>query len=152
MLNVGRLILLLVGVSFSATGLTDDASPSTSSVDVLPPVTLSIESAHHGLDYAPRWRLTHHPVATPTYTNDWSPRSMNVAFHDSGTFSRMSKLRNLSLLTFAEIGRARLFLGVDDNGIVGVHLRAFHRLGDERYLEVARMPYLKKDQPPADTE
>jgi len=149
MLDVGRLTLLLVGMSLSATGLADDASASTTSAELLPPVTYAVEASHGDWNYAPRWRLAHDAVDMPSYANDWSQRSMNVAFHDSDTFSRMSKLRNLSLLTFAEIGRARLFLGVDDNGIVGVHLRAFHRLGDERYLEVVRMPYLKKAQPPA---
>lgn len=151
MLNVSRMTLLLIGMSFSATGFADDAGPSTTSVDELPPVTLSIHTINDSWDLGSRWRLSH-PVETPTYTYDWSRPGVNVAFQDSGTLARVSKLRNLSLLTFAEFGRARLFLGVDNNGIVGVHFRAFHRVGDERYFEVVRMPYLKKGEPDHESE
>lgn len=151
MLKVGRMTLLLIGMSFSATGLADDAEPATTGIDELPPATLSIHTMYNDWDLGSRWRLPH-PVETPTHTYDWSRPGVNVAFQDSDTLTRVSKLRNLSLLTFAEFGRARLFLGVDNNGIVGVHFRAFHRVGDERYFEVVRMPYLNKDEPDHESE
>jgi hypothetical protein len=53
----------------------------------------------------------------------------------------------LSLLTLAEIGQTRLFLGVNDEGLLGLHFNALPRDGDERYLEVIRMPYLKEHEP-----
>jgi hypothetical protein len=55
-------------------------------------------------------------------------------------------------LTLAEIGQTRLFLGVDDDGFVGLHFCTLPRYGDERYLEVVRMPYLKKDEPDSKVE
>ncbi len=58
--------------------------------------------------------------------------------------ARVSKLRNLSLLTLAEVGQTRLFLGVNDDGLVGLHFNRFSRADDTRYLEAARMTYLKK--------
>jgi hypothetical protein len=61
--------------------------------------------------------------------------------------ARVSKLRNLSLLTLAEIGQTRLFLGVNDEGLVGLHFNALPRDSDGRYLEVVRMPYLKENEP-----
>lgn len=146
MLSVGRIALLLVAMSFSAAGFADDAKPSMASADTAPVGTLALHAIDGEWAYASRWRLSD-PVETITYSNDWLRPAVNVDFHDSGTLARVSKLRSFSLLTFAEIGRARLFLGVDDNGIVGLHMRAFHRVGDERYLEVVRMPYLRKNQP-----
>jgi hypothetical protein len=45
------------------------------------------------------------------------------------------------------MGQTRLFLGVNDDGLVGLHFNLFSRAGDERYLEVARMPYLAQIEP-----
>lgn len=145
MLNVGRITLLLVALSFSAAGFADDAEPATASTDTVPVGPLSLQAIHDEWDYASRWQLSH-PIETMAYAKDGSRPAVNIDFQDSGALARVSRLRNLSLLTFAEIGRTRLFLGVDDDGIVGLHFRAFHRVGDERYLEVVRMPYLKDDQ------
>jgi hypothetical protein len=66
-------------------------------------------------------------------------------FQDNSALGRVSKLRNLSLLTLAESRRTRLFLGVNDDGLVGLHFVALPKYGDERYLSLIRMPYLKKD-------
>jgi len=151
MLNVGRLVLLLVAMSFPAASLADDTKPAPASADTAPVGALSLQAIHDEWNYSSRWQLSH-PVETMAYSNDWSQPAVNVDFQDSGALARVSKLRNLSLLTFAEIGRARLFLGVDDKGIVGVHFRAFHRIGDERYLEVVRMPYLDEDLPNNDSK
>lgn len=151
MFNVGRITLLLVAMSFSTAGFADEARPATASAGTEPAGALSLQAIHDEWDYASRWQLSH-PVETMAYANDSSRPAVNVDFQDSGPLARVSRLRNLSLLTFAEIGRARLFLGVDDNGIVGLHFRAFHRVGDERYLEVVRMPYLKKNQPDNDAQ
>ena len=151
MLNVSRMMLLLIGMSFSATGLADDAAPESGDIDGQPPVTLPAQTMYEDWALESRWRLSD-PIEVPTHTYDWSQPRVNVPFQDSGVLARVSKLRNLSLLTFAEIGRARLFLGVDNNGIVGLHFRAFHRVGDERYLEVARLSYLNKNEPGDATE
>lgn len=74
----------------------------------------------------------------------------DLEFHDSGILGRASRLRSLSFLTLAEVGRTRLFLGVNQEGLVGLHFRGFSRHSSSRYLELARMPYLKNSQP--DTE
>ena len=146
-----RMVLSLTCMLFSAAGLADEANSFATHGEALPEAELSAPAAPEQWDYAPRWRLSH-PVETMDYANDWSQPTVNVDFRDSGALARFSKLRSFSLLTFAEFGRTRLFLGVDDNGIVGLHLRPFHRVGDERYLEVVRMPYLEDDQPNNGTE
>lgn len=149
--KASRMVFLLASTLLSATCLADDAKSPTKDSAALPEVTFSVQAMYEQRAYASRWRLSH-PVETMAYAKDWSEPTVNVDFQDTGPLSRVSKLRSFSLLTFAEIGRARLFLGVDDNGIVGLHMRAFHRVGDERYFEVVRMPYLENDPPDNDTK
>ncbi len=149
MLKPSRMLLLIIGISFSGAGFADDARPSDTDGATLPAVTLSLDALPAEWGYAPRWQPSY-PIQTMAYSSDlWQPFP-KFDFEESGALASLSKLRGLSFLTFAEIGRARLFLGVSEDGVVGVHFRAFHRYGDERYLEVVRMPYLKKN--PADTE
>lgn len=149
--NVSRTVLFLASSLLSAAAFADDAEAPLDDSSVLPEVTLSAQAVQERWEYASRWRPTY-PVETLVYSNDSSRPGVNVDFRDSDALARVSRLRNLSFLTFAEIGRARLFLGVDESGIVGLHLRAVHRLGDERYLEVIRMPYLKQDQPDLESD
>lgn len=66
-----------------------------------------------------------------------------VEFSDGDTLSRLTKVRFLSLLTVAEFRQSRLFFGVNDSGIVGVHLTGSSKGQRERFLELARMPHLE---------
>lgn len=69
----------------------------------------------------------------------------DVHFETSDFLSRVSKLRGLSVLTMAEIGHARLFFGVNDDGLVGLHFNTSASDPDGRHIEVLRMPYLAED-------
>ena len=151
MLKPSRMMLVIIAISSSGAGFADDAQPSDSNGDALPTVTLSLHALPAEWDFAGGWQPSH-PIQTMAYSSDLSQPMPDFNFQDSGALASLSKLRGLSLLTFAEMGRARLFLGVNENGVVGLHLRAFHRYRDERYLEVVRMPYLKKDQPDTEAE
>ena len=66
-----------------------------------------------------------------------------LEFQDSTTMGRAQNIRSLSLLTLAEFKKSRLYLGVNNRGLLGLHFSAAIRSGD-RCLEVARMPYLQK--------
>ena len=84
---------------------------------------------------------------TPAYVQssheqDLSSSLEKLHFQDSSAVGRASRLRSLSLLTLAQFRKSRLFLGVNDRGILGLHFNAAKR-GDDRCLEVARMPYLR---------
>lgn len=89
-----------------------------------------------------QWLLVE-PIDTGAYAYDTFHPIASLDFRDPGAFARVSKVRELSLLTLAEVGQARFFFGVNDNGLFGLHLGALPRLGDERCVELARMPYLK---------
>ena len=145
------MVRLIVGTLLPAAGLADDAAVSHSDDEPTPLPSLSLESPHSQSAYAPRWQLTD-PLETMAYADDWSRPMSDFDFQDSGVIGRISKLRGLSLLTLAEVGRGRLFLGVNEKGLVGLHFRALPQSGNKRYLELVRMPYLKNSGPVTETD
>ena len=126
--------LLTIGMLLSAAGFADDAKSSSTDGEPLPEVTLSVEAMHAELGYTSRRHLFP-SVEAMAYSDDWPRPIADLDFQDDSALARVSKLRNLSLLTLAEIGQTRLFLGVNDDGLVGLHFNAFPRHGDQRYLE-----------------
>lgn len=67
-------------------------------------------------------------------------------FEDTNALKQISKLRTLSFLTLADKGKLRFFLGVNADGLAGLHLTLFPRQDDGRTLELLRMPYLSDVQ------
>ena len=135
--------LLLVVVSLVAPGLVHaedtwtSASSHYSSLDFL---------ASHPYWQSPgvRWQPEGAPtISIASVTNDPEYSLANLDFRDPGALARVSKLREVSLLTLAELGTARVFFGVNDKGLFGFHLGARPSPGDERCVELARMPYLQ---------
>jgi hypothetical protein len=127
-------------------GFADDVQSSNTDSEPLPEVTLSVEALHAESGYTSRRNLFH-SVEALAYSDDWPRTIADFDFQDDSALARVSKLRNLSLFTLAEIGQTRLFLGVNDEGLLGLHFNTLRRNGDERYLEVVRMPYLKENEP-----
>lgn len=146
MLKASWMALLAIGMLLSAAGFADDAKSSNTGGEPLPVVTLSVEALLAELGHASRWQLFH-PVEAMASSDDWPRPIADFDFQDSNALARVSKLRSLSFLTLAEIGQTRLFLGVNDDGLVGLHFKRFSRAGDARYLEVVRMPYLRENEP-----
>jgi hypothetical protein len=138
--------LLTIGMLLSAAGLADDTKSSNTDSEPLPEVTPSVQALHAESGYASRWHLFD-SVEAMAYSDDWPQTIADFDFQDDSALARVSKLRNLSLLTLVEIGQTRLFLGINDDGLLGLHFNAFPRDGDAHYLEVIRMPYLKENEP-----
>ncbi len=138
--------LLTIGMLLSAAGFADDTKSSNTDSDPLSEVTLPVEALHAESGYTSRWHLFD-SVEAMAYSDDWPQTIADFDFQDDSALARVSKLRNLSLLTLVEIGQTRLFLGVNNDGLVGLHFSALPRDGGERYLEVVRMPYLKENEP-----
>ena len=59
---------------------------------------------------------------------------------------RIGRLRNLALLTLANKGQMRFFLGVNADGLVGLHITLLPRQDEGRIFELLRMPYLRQSQ------
>ena len=70
----------------------------------------------------------------------WGQPRPVFKFRKDSTLERIGRLRNLSFVTLAKTRRTRLFLGVNEDGLVGLHINSRVRYGDERVLELARLP------------
>jgi hypothetical protein len=151
MLKASWMAQLVIGMLLSAAGFADDAKSSNIDGEPLPVVTVSVETLLAELGYASRWQLFY-PVEAMAYSDNWLRPIADLDFQDASALSRIRKLRSLSLLTLAEIGQTRLFLGVDEEGLVGLHFSTFLHYGDERCLELIRMPYLKEKEPNSEIE
>jgi hypothetical protein len=143
MIKASWMALLTIGLLWSAAGFAENVQSSETDGELLPVVTLSVDTMLAVSEYPSRWR-PFHPAEATAYSEDWLPPIADFDFQDAGALSRVSKLRGLSLLTLAEFGQARLFLGVNEEGLVGLHFDVLPHYGGKRYLEVVRMPYLKK--------
>ena len=141
--NVRWVVFIPIGMLLSAAGYADDTKLSNAHGESLPGETRSIAALLAESEYASRWQL-YHPLDAIAYSDDWERPIADINFRDGSALARISKLRNLSLLTLAEVGQTRLFLGVNDDGLVGLHFNLFSRADNTRYLEAVRMPYLKK--------
>ncbi len=142
MQNASWMVLLVFGSLLPTAAFADEVSTSDAdaprlSATAYAPQTLPLDSV-----YWSRWQLPH-PLETMAYADESSAPIESFVFQDPGAFVRVSKVRELSVLTLAEVGSTRLFLGVSDQGLLGIHLGALPRLGDERCLELVRMPYLR---------
>lgn len=144
--EVRWMTLVMVGTLLSAASLADDARTQSAESDPSATAALSLDALYLESAYASRWQLSH-PVTTMAYSDDQAQPISNLDFQDADTFSRVKKIRALSLLTLAEGKGTRLFFGVDKEGLVGIHFRGLPRDNDDRFFEVVRMPYLEKDQP-----
>ena len=133
---------LLPSVTFA-----DDATDSA----LLPETITNVETLLAEPAYSPRWQLVQ-PVEPIPYSDAWLRPIDDVDFQDGSILGRLSRLRNLSFLTLAEISGARLYLGVNENGLAGVHFNVLPHYSGERILEVARMPYLKDEKLVDETE
>ena len=151
MSNASWMTLLTIGMLLSAAGFADDVKSSNTDSEPLPEVTLSVEALHAESGYTSRWQLFD-SVEAMANSDDWPRAIADFDFQDDSALARVSKLRSLSLLTLTETGRTRLFLGINEEGLVGLHFSTFRHHGDERYLEVVRMPYLKEKEPDSEVE
>lgn len=142
MQKAGWMVLCVFGSLLPTAVFADDAATSDAVVPRLPVIASAPETLPPASYYSSRWKLSR-PVETMAYSNESPAPIASFVFQDPGAFARVSKIRELSLLTVAEVGSTRLFLGVSNEGLLGIHLSTSSRLDDERRLELVRMPYLK---------
>ncbi len=136
-----RWMVLVFSLLIPAVVLADDAR--TPAADTYSSNQLTESSLADWLDAgdASAWQLPP-TIEVPRYSSKATDPIADLDFRDPGAFARVRKVRELSFLTLAEVGIARLFFGVSGEGLFGLHVGARPLLGDERYMELARMPYL----------
>lgn len=107
--RTGQIMLLTVGLLLAGTGWADDTQPLVRSVLLQPD------------------------------SDVWTQTRPVFNFREKSALERLSKFRNLSFLTLATTPRTRLFLGVNQDGLVGLHFNALTHPGDDRVLELASL-------------
>ena len=137
--------LLTIGMLLSAAGFADDAKSSSTDGEPLPEVTLSVEAMHAELGYTSRRHLFP-SVEAMAYSDDWPRPIADLDFQDNSALGRINGLRDLSFLTLAESRRSRLFLGVNNRGLVGLHFVGLADRRGKKEIAVFRMPYLRKKE------
>lgn len=145
MFKVRRMSALVIGLLLSSAGIADDAASSKAVREQPPAVPVSIDALLAQPGYGARWQVAY-PVVHTDDTGEWMRPVRKLNFKDSGTLSRFGHLRSLSLLTVAEIGRTQVFIGVDADGLVGVHFISFNRRNYKRHVELLRLSYLQDDE------
>jgi hypothetical protein len=126
MLKTSRMMLLTIGMLLSVASFADDETLSSSDDESLPAVTLDVEVLLTESRYGTRWQVIH-PIDALDYSDDWPRPIADLNFRQDSTLERLSGLRNLSLLTLAKVGRTRLYLGLNEDGLVGIHLNTAPR-------------------------
>ena len=69
----------------------------------------------------------------------WKQTRPVFKFREHSALERLSEFRNLSFVTLSKTRRTRLYLGVNEDGLVGLHFNTLSRYGDDRVLELARL-------------
>ena len=125
--------VLVISMLMSGSGFADDLVP--------PKLTPAAEAFLADLEQSPR-RQPPGDLPPMRYTDNFIRPLPDLEFTDGGFLDRVSHLRRVSFLTFAEIGQSQLFFGVNNKGLLGFHFNAYRNRGKERQLELLRMPYL----------
>ena len=142
-LKASWLTLLTMGGLLSAPGFADDVVYANLD-DELREETPSTKALFAEFKYAPQ------PQSQIDAMTNYGQESRTIVDFDpdddAGVLARLGKARSLSLLTVAETDQARLFFGVNGDGVLGLHFRALPRRIADQHLEFMRMPYLENNE------
>ena len=74
--------------------------------------------------------------------NEFMASRQNLVDNNASGLGKLMRVRSLSLLTLASAGKTRLFIGVSDDGIPGIHLARLSKKHKSRHVELGRLPFL----------
>ncbi len=109
------------------------------------PVASTADDTFDSLYESP-WPLSH-SLDTSTFLADLPEpaTSLDLDVDDGNSILRVTRIRSLSLITLSGDDRAKWFLGINEDGLVGIHFRGFSRSGADRHLDVASL-FADKDE------
>jgi hypothetical protein len=70
--------------------------------------------------------------------------ALQVRFYDNSPYAQVSRIRSLSFLTLANSGKSRWFVGINSDGIFGLHYRATARYERDSSKDSIRPQFLDK--------
>jgi hypothetical protein len=111
------ILFLIPGLLFTTTTRADDAP-----VNLTPAAKAFIADLERASD-------TRFLTAIPNlhYSDEFLRLQPDINFEDNSLLARLSELRKVSFLTLLNREDARLFLGVNDKGIVGLHFSGYRQ-------------------------
>ena len=127
----------MLGLLLSSAGIADEVSPPEDGSES-PPESQSLTNLLAESAYAPRWRLNQ-PLDKPAVIDAPRPPIAEIEFQQTSSLERVMNARTFSLLTFSSSKQSRLFFGLNEDGLLGFHLRAVSRDNDDEYLELGQM-------------
>ena len=133
-----RFVILSLGILLAGAGLADGLDDAETT-EPQPAVMYTLPA---DLTSAPQWRLSD-TASEIVYSSIPTKPSFELEFQDSNTLKQLSKLRNLSFVTLADKWNSQLFLGVNRDGLVGLHFTLLPRQNKDQMLELTRLPYLR---------
>ena len=141
MCKTNSISVLMIAMLMSAGVLADELAQ--------PQLTPAAEAFIADLEHASRPQSPDY-FRSIAYTDNFLRPLPNIDFEDGSLLERVSHLRRVSLLTFAEIGDTQFFFGLNSEGLLGLHFNIDRKKRRER-LELLRMPYLvDKDEDSSD--
>lgn len=78
---------------------------------------------------------------TDTFTDDDS--ALQVRFYDNSPYAQVSRIRSVTFLTLKNSGKSRWFLGVNSNGIFGLHYRPSAQYRRDTRKDSVRLHFLE---------
>ena len=139
-----RLVIFSLGILVSGAGLADELDDAEFA-ELRSAATYTLYTLPADLTSEPQWRLPD-TASEIVYTNIPTKPLFEVEFQDSNTLKQLSKLRNLSFVTLADKWNSQLFLGVNRDGLVGLHFTLIPRKNRDQMLELSRLSYLKDSE------
>ena len=139
-----RLVILSLGILVSGASLADELDDAEFA-QLRSAATYTLYTLPADLTSEPQWRLSD-TASELVFSNIRTKPRFDVEFRDSSSLKQLSKLRNLSFLTLAEKWNSQLFLGVNRDGLVGLHITLVPRQNRDQMLELSRLPYLQDSE------
>lgn len=65
------------------------------------------------------------PITNLRHTDEFLRPLPDIDFEDNSLLARLSELRKVSFLTLLDREDTRLFVGVNEKGVVGIHFNAY---------------------------
>ena len=117
MLRIHAILLLLPGLLLSTAAAADDAPAE---------LTPAAKAFIADLERVSR-PATFASTLPIRYTDEFLRPLPDIDFADDSLLARLSELRSVSFLTLLDSKDTRLFVGVNDEGIVGLHFNAYRQ-------------------------
>ena len=144
MFRIRGMSQVIISVLLWSPVFADDSTPSDAESEPLPSEALSVEKLLAGSAYASRWQLSQ-PVEPAPDTGEWRRPVTDFENRDTDSSEGVTRPRTLSLLTLSRSKQSRLFFGLNEDGLLGLHLRAVSQQNADRYLGLARTPQGSED-------